>query len=439
MNRYCLYLILPLILMPNGVALSLGPYFVTDFGALPDGNGVGWARDVNSMGQVVGSSSTATGEQAFLWHPNVANGVVGEITALQDLEDGGDSCAFALNDFGQVVGRSSIDSEEQAFLWHPDSPNGRSGSAYGLGALTGGGDFSGASGINSIGQVVGYSQASSGLRAFLWQPTSDNSTTGSLFDLGDLPGGEDYSVGHDINDSGQVVGSSWTADERHPFIWNPIVPNASSGSLHDLGDLAGGRDEGGAIGINDAGEIVGYSSATSGFRGFHTDIDAFEPDVSDLVDLGDLPGGNDYSLARDINNHGQIVGVGTDNGQRAVTWTDSHHLIDLNDLLDPISGAGWTLNYASGINDAGQIVGYGTLNGSRRGFLLTPIQVPTPSSISLAAIQSIMVLALWRRKRRTARHRQHRTLCHVSEAAILFVRNELPTLRTNESFLSSFG
>lgn len=395
MHRFCVITILS-IAFPwwySGVALALGPYYVTDFGTLPDGDGVGWARDVNSLGQVVGSTSSASGEQAFLWQPDAPNGVTGEILAINDLEDGGDSYAFALNDLGQVVGRSSIESVERGFLWHPDTPNGTSGSAYDLGSLPGGGDRSGASGINAYGQVVGYSQTSTGSRAFLWQPASDNSTTGLLVDLGDLPGGEDYSVGQDINDSGQVVGSSWAADERRPFAWSPSVPNSSSGTLYDLGDLEGGRAEGGAIGINDAGQIVGHSSATSGFRGFLTDLSALGSPVAELLDLGDLPGGSDYSLARDINNHGQIVGVGTDNGQKAVIWADSIRLIDLNDLLDPASGSGWMLNYASGINDAGQIVGYGTLNGVRRGFLLTPIPVPTPHAMALVTTLAAFVFA----------------------------------------------
>lgn len=399
MNRYCLVSILPLLLLLNGVAWSLGPYVVTDFGSLPDG---GWATDINSFGQVVGHSTAADGEHsfAFMWHPDVPNGVTGELISLEDLEDGGDSVAFALNDLGQVVGRSSSGLEDRGFLWQPSSPNGKTGSAYDLGALPGGGDRSSATGINSIGQIVGYSLAHTGVRAFLWQPVLNNSTTGSLIDLGDLPGGEDYSVASDINDLGQVVGTSWTADDRHPFVWNPSVPNASSGNLLDLGDLVGGRSEGGAIGINDSGQIVGHSSATFGFRGFLTDVDAFESTRTDLVDLGDLPGGSDYSLARDINNHGQIVGVGvgTDNELRAVTWTASNHLIDLNDLLDPVSGEGWRLNYASGINDAGQIVGYGRLNGVVRGFLLTPILVPTPDAMSLAALPSVFFVACWYRR-----------------------------------------
>jgi probable HAF family extracellular repeat protein len=72
-----------------------------------------------------------------------------------------------------------------------------------LGTLPGG-DFSVAHGINSRGQVVGWSNtASGGSHAFLWED-------GRMTDLGTLPGGE-FSQALGINARGQVVGSGTTA------------------------------------------------------------------------------------------------------------------------------------------------------------------------------------------------------------------------------------
>ncbi len=45
-------------------------------------------------------------------------------------------------------------------------------------------------------------------------------------------------------------------------------------------------------------------------------------------------------------------------------------MTDLNSLLP--SGSGWNLGGATGINDSGQIVGYGIDNGQDHAFLLTP-------------------------------------------------------------------
>jgi hypothetical protein len=47
-------------------------------------------------------------------------------------------------------------------------------------------------------------------------------------------------------------------------------------------------------------------------------------------------------------------------------------MANLNSLLPPNSG--WTLTEAVSINDAGQIVGVGTLNGQDRAFRLTPVR-----------------------------------------------------------------
>jgi probable HAF family extracellular repeat protein len=69
------------------------------------------------------------------------------------------------------------------------------------------------------------------------------------------------------------------------------------------------------------------------------------------------------------NHTGIVVGVGAraDGTTRAWAYRNGS-LRDLNALLPPNSG--WILNAAEDINDAGQIVGMGTLNGVQRGFVM---------------------------------------------------------------------
>jgi probable HAF family extracellular repeat protein len=380
---------------PHEVAQGVGPYFLTDLGGLSTGNRYSTAEDINAAGQVVGTFATATGAHSYLWQPDGPNRRTGTLVALDDLPGGRDeSHAFAINNRGQIVGRGNAVTGQRAYLWQPDVPNGSTGSVFNLGDLPGGDDWSDASGINLHGQIVGYSQTGANWHAFLWQPTTANGTVGDLIDLGDLPGGDDSSIGSDINDQGQIVGTSRTTDfDGRPFLWQPLVPNGTTGALYNLGVVPGGLGDGLAIGINNRGHIVGASLATAGHRAFVSSWENPFPGDGHLVDLGDLPAANDYSFANDVNERGDIVGVGTSNGSRAVLWNESGELFDLNNFLDDASGDGWTLEVAEGINDVGQIVGHGLLNGQRRAFLLTPLAIPEPSAAYLGVGLAVPLLA----------------------------------------------
>jgi probable HAF family extracellular repeat protein len=79
-----------------------------DLGAL--GGTSSSARDINNRGQVVGESTTATGEtHAFLWQDRrmIDLGTLG----------GAFSAAEGINNRGQVVGWSETPSGTHAFLW----------------------------------------------------------------------------------------------------------------------------------------------------------------------------------------------------------------------------------------------------------------------------------------------------------------------------------
>jgi probable HAF family extracellular repeat protein len=84
----------------------------------------------------------------------------------------------------------------------------------------------------------------------------------TLIRLGDLPGGGYYSAAYGINDTGQVVGYSSTATGYRAFLWD------ASGGMQDLGDLPGGRDSSGARDINSSGQVVGFSEGAAGARAF---------------------------------------------------------------------------------------------------------------------------------------------------------------------------
>jgi len=166
----------------------------------------------------------------------------------------------------------------------------------------------------------------------------------SVTDLGTLPGGHE-SVALGINNAGQVVGYNVNYPPGpvvRPVLWEP------DGAVRDLGDLGG--DEGGCVNaadINSYGQVVGESRSTTGYRAF-----LWDP-ANGIRDLGDLPGGFDSSQANAINDTGHVVGTsGAQTGYRAFLWDAVNGMRDLGDLP-----GGEDISYANAINNHAQVAG----------------------------------------------------------------------------------
>jgi len=210
-----------------------------------------------------------------------------------------------------------------------------------------------AASVNDRGQIAG-SACFDGVneRAALF-------SAGELIDLGTLGGATSVATG--VNDAGQVTGYSQLASgEVHAFVWQPV-----SGLL-DLGTLGGAESR--AAAINARGLVLGCSD--------DGDCQSL-PFVRIGSEMAVLPSVGEMDLAAfSLNRHGEAVGKLTAaNGQWIASLTRGGRTRRLLNLLDA-SGAEWkSLSVALGINDASQIVGVGQRQHEQteRAFIATPL------------------------------------------------------------------
>lgn len=251
-----------------------------------------------------------------MWEPQA------DLTILGSL--GGTTTApTALNNLGEVVGYSTTAQEETfAFAW-----DGGAGTRS-LGSLDG--SFSQASGINDLGQMCGFAlDGQWAQHAVIWEPDGSARV---------LDGAAGWVEAVAINDAGVAAGMM----DLRPVRWD------ADGSPHELGHVI---QQGWVQAINAHGAVCG-SSDLPGEQAYQEAV-VWEPDGT-LRPLGVLNASG--SLARDINDAGEVVGWAgliLYGPKVAVHWAADGTMTDLNVFARP----GWTLEEAVAINARGDITG----------------------------------------------------------------------------------
>jgi len=245
------------------------------------------------------------------------------ITDLGTLTSGGTSVATAINNAGEVVGYSETTTGiEHGFKWI-------SGTITDLGTESGG-SFSQANAVNDAGQIAGTADREAGGYGYpvRW------SAAGVLQDLGGTVTNS-LGVGNAIDPSGQVAGGQRPADSED----GPIgILYSQSGTPTYLGNPPDSLDA--AAGINAEDQVVGSP--------------AFVWQAGTVTLLPGLPGVGGAG-ANAINIAGEVVGtVSEPSGAAAIEDAALWQGGVLTDLgtIDEIQ-----YNQANAVNAAGQVVG----------------------------------------------------------------------------------
>jgi probable HAF family extracellular repeat protein len=283
------------------------------------------------------------------------------------LDNGNSNQLFAtgINNLGQVVGYSiPIDINPRtlvvdAFRTAPNSPINPATDYLGSS-----GSINSPSAINDLGQVVGSSIVNSEYQSFRTAPNSPINPATDYIGLGN------FSFATDINNLGQIIlRQDLLRRGTRSFRTAPNSPiNLATDNIGTLGGIAGPFPfrSSNAYGINDLGQVVGDSlNINLEQHAFRTAPNsAINPATDDLGTLG-----GSTSRANAINNSGVVVGNSTTaSGNSHAFRTTANSPI--NPATDDLGTLGGLTSTASAINNLGQVVGDSlTASGDRHAFL----------------------------------------------------------------------
>lgn len=245
--------------------------------------------------------------------------------------------ALGINNVGDAVGQSLQTGGVRATLW----PSGSTIATDFAGQDTEGHD------INLAGQVGGWHNPD----AILWTPAG---ATYTVANIGAQLLSPFRSVVNAINDYGQVVGVydvSALGEDTKCFLWTPSSPNGTTGTVTTLPDLgAGSRCF--ASDINSTGHVVGSRTTASGDS--HAFLWSPTTPNATVGTIRDLDPTN-QAFAAAINDALQIGGSRTIAGvTNAAIWTPTgtgaFTVLDLGTFTG-------TTSSVSDINNAGFVVG----------------------------------------------------------------------------------
>lgn len=307
-------------------------------------------KDINNNGDVVCNVRFNAGDDTTPVVYFASDGVLRRLSDFIDPDDLFDPdlgpltlyYVSAINDLGQIAGRVvDLNGIELLYRFTPPEP----GEDFGIFELLGIPDPSDlsfrASGINIYGDICGSADDSSDVSHAYYYSDADGFV--------EINAGAD-SQARDINDAGQVVG--YTSSDNTAFRYSPLsgleIFTAPNGSEYSTA----------AYSINNSGDFVGTTTFTNPPKGKNST--KFKPylysnALDDFVDLG-----ADYGeYGRGINDAGDVVGGQNSNvGFPFVHLGETQEFFRLDDQVlsspEPMWGPGSNIRDFI-INNSGQI------------------------------------------------------------------------------------
>ena len=358
--RPTLALLLPLITVTIASSQSAAGirYRVVDLGA---DNAIG--NDITDCRQIVGSKDFGDVRDAAFW-PNLDSSAVDLGTLPSDAGTRG----YGINSHGQMVGFSFNSDFVRPVFWASSQS-----APIELTGLPAG--YSVASDVNVAGNIVGQVWTDTGVLPVFWS----NSNTAATY-LPEVSDELPFGVALSTNDSGNILGDACSPDfaECHVAFWtdptSTPVALASPDGKFIYTDVGLSGDFAIAHALNNAGSMVGYAYNTDGSQTRAVFWGSSSSPAVILKTNGDFRNGS----AEGINDRGQIVGTAYNrdfSNFHPFFWANpTKPGIDLNTVIPPNSG--WELVIARSINNRGEITGGGFLNGdeAQHAVVLIPVR-----------------------------------------------------------------